>query len=31
MALPPSTEMSELTFVVKNSTMMPSGVSVLRE
>ena len=31
MALLPSTEMSELTFVVKNSTMMLSGVSILRE
>ena len=31
MALLPSTEISELTFVVKNSTMMLSGVSILRE
>ena len=31
MALRPSTEISELTFAVKNSTMMLSGVSILRE
>ena len=29
-ALPPSTEISELTFVVKNSTMTLSGVSIFR-
>ena len=29
--LPPSTEISVLTFVVKKSTMKPSGVSVFRE
>ena len=31
MVLRPSTEISELTFAVKNSTMMLSGVSILRE
>ena len=31
MALPPLTEISELIFVVKNSTMMLSGVCILRE
>ena len=31
MASRPSTEISELTFAVKNSTMMLSGVSILRE
>ena len=31
MALPPLTEISELIFVVKNCTMMLSGVSILRE
>jgi len=30
-ALPPSTETSELTFVVKKSTMKLSGVSIFRE
>ena len=30
-ALPPSTEKSELTFVVKKSTMMLSGVSIFKE
>ena len=30
-ALPPSTEMSEQTFVVKKSTMRLSGVSVFRQ
>ena len=30
-ALPPSTEISELTFVVENSTIMISGVSSFRE
>ena len=29
-ALPPSTEISELTFVVKKSTMELSGVSIFR-
>ena len=29
-ALPPSTEISELTFVVKKSTMKLSGVSIFR-
>ena len=29
--LPPSTEISKLTFVVKKSTMMLSGVSFFRE
>ena len=29
--LPPSTEISELTFVVKKSTMMLFGVPILRE
>ena len=30
-ALPPSTEIGELIFVVKKSTMMLSGVSIFRE
>ena len=30
-ALPPSTEISELTFVVIKSTMKLSGVSIFRE
>ena len=30
MALPPSTEISELTFVVKKSTMMLSYVSIFK-
>ena len=30
-ALPPSTEISELTFVVKKSTMRLSGVSIFRQ
>ena len=30
-ALPPSTEISELTFVVNKSTMKLSGVSIFRE
>ena len=30
-ALPPSTEISELTFVVKKSTMKLYGVSIFRE
>ena len=29
--LPPSTEISVLTFVVKKSTMKSSGVSIFRE
>ena len=29
-ALPPSTEISELTFVVKKSTMKLSGVSIFK-
>ena len=30
-ALPPLTEISELTFVVQKSTMKLSGMSILRE
>ena len=30
-ALPPATEISVLTFVVKKSTMKLSGVSIFRE
>ena len=30
-ALPPSTEISELTFVVKKNTMTVSGVSIFRQ
>ena len=30
-ALPPSTEISELTFVVKKRTMKLSGVSIFRQ